>query len=54
MNEKIWTEALLASVKDPVTLIGKKIDNNIIVEFSKQQNDATWDYNVHTYSFNEK
>ncbi|WP_368666072.1 dynobactin A family peptide antibiotic [Citrobacter sp. wls619] len=42
MDKKIWTKALLASVKAPVTLTGKKIDEKIIVEFTKQPNDASW------------
>jgi len=54
MDEKLWTKALLASVKAPVTLTGKVIDGKIIAEFTKQPNDASWDYNVHQYSYDEE
>ncbi|MGC6093751.1 dynobactin A family peptide antibiotic [Citrobacter portucalensis] len=54
MDKKIWTKALLSSVKAPVTLTGKKIDDKIIVEFTKQPNDASWDYNVHQWSYNDE
>lgn len=52
-NKKLWTAALLASVKAPITLVGKKVNNDIIVEFSKKVDDPSWNYNIHRWSFTE-